>query len=217
MRRADGTTATASLRPLVAPAAISNLGGVVEDLSPVVRMKTDAQQVPQNAVSPYGGYWGYDLKQAYEFPAFGSPAHDKADGAGTTIGIVMSSPPRPSDIADYFAQEHLAVPNVTVSPVLGGSRFSKNSDASFEVDLDVEQSAAMAPDANIIVYAMPDLSDPSIFAAYTQVVEAERRRRRQRFVRRLQAGLPPPATTAAPISPTYGKSARRLFFQQADS
>ena len=111
------------------------------------------------------------MKQAYHFPAFGTPAHGGADGAGSTIGIVMSSPPNPSDLARYFGHEKLPVPSVRVEPVAGGSTFSATSDASFEADLDVQQSGAMAPDANIVVYAIPDLSDPSVFAAYTQVVE----------------------------------------------
>jgi subtilase family serine protease len=173
VQRADGSVATATLRPMVTPAPLRSLGAVVEDLSPVVRLSTTSKEVPQNAVSPYGGYWGYDLKQAYQFPAFGSPAAHKADGAGQTIGIVMSSPPNPKDLQSYFAQEKLPVPNVSLSPVLGGSKFSKRNGGSFEVDLDVQQSTAMAPDASVVVYDMPDLSDQSVFAAYTQVAEAD--------------------------------------------
>ncbi len=171
VRRRDGRVALASLRPMSGPEPIQGVGGVVVDLSPVPRTTTTAREVPLNRYSSTGAYWGDDLKQAYGYPAYGPPDQTEADGAGVTIGTVMASATSVRDDDRYFADEKLAAPAITVEPVLGGSRFDAKSGQSLEADLDVQQAGATAPDADIIEYDLPDLSDQSVFAGYTQVVE----------------------------------------------
>lgn len=77
---------------------------------PVRRVTTSYRQVPANEYGVYGGYWTDDLKQAYQYPAYGSPAKGGATGAGVTIGIVMENQPGAKDAAKYWADEDLRSP-----------------------------------------------------------------------------------------------------------
>jgi subtilase family serine protease len=167
--RSDGRTRVASATIMTAPAALAAAGGTPVDISRAIRMRTTA--VPTNRYGAYGPYWFDDLKQAYKYPAYGTPSNGKATGAGQTIGILMATAPNPDDTAAYFAHEHLAAPQVSVRNVDGGAPFDPNNGASFEVSLDVQQSGGMAPNAHIVVYSIPDLSDSSVFAGYVAIDE----------------------------------------------
>ncbi len=137
-----------------------------------------------------------DLNEAYSFPSFRTevtPLRSRHPaqiaGVGSTIGIVISSVIDPNDLAasfnstvnagpglvdvqDYSAESNLPVPTVVYHPVLGGSPpFDPNSDDGLEASLDTQMSLGTAPGAHEIVYDMPDLTDASIVAAYTQVDE----------------------------------------------
>jgi len=128
-----------------------------------------ATTVVDNRYSPSGPYWFTDLKQAY-----GYPANNVANGAGRSIGIVISSDVLDSDTAAYFGHEKFApVPMVERHPVLGGpaKAFDPASPDSDEASLDIQQSLGSAPGAKVLLYDIPDLSDTSIVAAYTKVVE----------------------------------------------
>lgn len=160
-----------STTALKVPQALKQLGAVV---SPFAKLqvkpyheKTAAVVDPQNRYSPTGPYWFTDLKQAYSWPSYQS-----ANGAGRKIAIVMASDYNAADMANYFGHEQLAVPAIVSRPVDGGAAFDPNSGASFEDELDIQQSGGMAPGATIINYNMPDLSVvPSTLDAYTAVVE----------------------------------------------
>lgn len=163
------STITAASAPTLS-GALARAGGTVVGLQ-AIRMTTTAQ--PANRYSPYGGYWYDDLKQAYQFPAYGREiSKGQANGDGSTIGIVMSSAPNISDFRAYFANEGLGQPNITVRPIDGGSPFDPNSGASLEVNLDTQQAAGMAPKAHIVVYDIPDLSDGSVFDGYVNAIES---------------------------------------------
>jgi subtilase family serine protease len=144
--------------------------------------------------------WFYpnDMNQAYVFPSFtanvvpktgGAPV--QMTGAGASIGIVISSTISQTDIARAFnstvsaggvssvqnfsGNTSLPVPAPVIVPVLGGSgAFNPNSDDAAEASLDTQMSLGTAPGAKEFVYDMPDLSDASIIAAYTQVNEENR-------------------------------------------
>jgi len=163
----SGRSVVFTTRPVSLPSATTSAGALLTGLSGVVRQHTHAKKValPANRYSPEGGYWFDDLKQAYTFPSY-----QNYTGKGSKIGILMSSDINPSDMAAYFGHEKLAVPKITVEPVLGGAPFDPNSGASVEVNLDVQQSGGMAPDARITVYNVPDLSDESIIAGLDQIV-----------------------------------------------
>ena len=172
VRYTNGRSRLVSGTALRAPRAVTVRGGVPIDLSAAIRMTTGVRIAPHNRLGPYGGYWFDDLKQAYQYPVYGTPAGGGATGAGETIGVVMSSAPNLYDIFKYFAHEGMPAPDVTVDPIDGGSPFSVTSGASVEADLDVQQAAGMAPKAHVIVYDTPDLSDGSIVDAYVSAIEA---------------------------------------------
>jgi subtilase family serine protease len=164
---ANGRSVVFATRAVSLPFATSSAGAMLTGLSGVVRQHTHAKKAatPANRYSPEGGYWFDDLKQAYTFPSYKSYT-----GKGSKIGILIPSAINASDMAAYFGHEGLAVPKITVEPVLGGAPFDPNSGGSFEAELDVQQSGGMAPDAKITVYNIPDLSDDSIIAGLDQIV-----------------------------------------------
>jgi kumamolisin len=164
---AKGRSVVFTTRPVSLPSVTSSTGALLTGLSGTVRQHTHAKKAatPSNRDSPEGGYWFDDLKQAYTFPSY-----KNYTGKGTKIGILIPSAINASDMAAYFGHEKIAVPKITVEPVLGGAPFDPNSDGSFEAELDVQQSGGMAPDAKITVYDIPDLSDESIIAGLDQIV-----------------------------------------------
>ncbi|MGI4830961.1 MAG: S53 family peptidase [Janthinobacterium lividum] len=164
----SGKAVIVATSALSLPNAMSSANAVVTGLAGQVRMHTDSVRSadPQNRYSPSGGYWFDDLKQAYTFPSFQS-----FTGKGSTIAVLIPSGFSASDMAMYFGHEKLAVPNISVRNVLGGTPFDPTSDNSFEAELDVQQSGGMAPDAHIVLYSIPDLSDESVIAGLVQVVE----------------------------------------------
>ena len=94
------------------------------------------------------------------------------NGAGRTIAIVIDSDILDSDLALYFGHEALAPPIVIRRPVDGGPQpFNPASGDSLEASLDVQQSFGSAPGSQIMLYGIPDLSDQSIYDAYSAIIE----------------------------------------------
>jgi subtilase family serine protease len=116
-----------------------------------------------------GGYWFDDLKQAYSFPSFLSFA-----GKARTIGVLMSSDFRLSDMNLYFSHEKLKTPSFSEVKINGGAPFDLNSSATFEAALDLQQTGGMAPQASIRLYNIPDLSDANIMAGIARINESNR-------------------------------------------
>ncbi len=170
VRYRNGHLALKSLTPLKLPTSLTDLGVQLIDLSPTIRQHTHviatAQPVPNNRNSLTGGYWFTDLKQAYEFPSY-----QTVNGAGRTVGIVISSDYQDDDINTYFAHEKMKPPTIIRRPVSGGAPFDPTSGASVEAELDIEQAGGMAPGSTIVVYNIPDLSDLSILSGYLAVIE----------------------------------------------
>jgi kumamolisin len=82
-----------------------------------------------------------------------------ATGAGRTIGIVTLASLNPSD-PEFFWNNVLGISTkpdrITLDNVDGGSGPVSDASGSGETTLDVEQSGALAPDANIVVYQAPN-------------------------------------------------------------
>lgn len=82
-----------------------------------------------------------------------------ATGAGSTIGIVTLAALSPAAPA-YFWKNVLGISTkanrITIDNVDGGPGAPNENAGSGESDLDVEQSGALAPQANIIVYQAPN-------------------------------------------------------------
>ncbi|MBV9439752.1 MAG: S8 family serine peptidase [Candidatus Eremiobacteraeota bacterium] len=161
-------------RAATLPSALTRLGATVA-LSAHARhvhaKRLSAQPfAPDNRYGPVGPYWFTDLKQAYEYPSYRF-----ARGDGRTIAIVIDSNVLDSDLALYFGHEHLAPPAVERRPVDGGpAPYDPSSASAGEASLDVEQAAGSAPGAHVMLYGLPDLSDPSVYDGYLAAVEDNR-------------------------------------------
>jgi kumamolisin len=85
--------------------------------------------------------------------------HEGADGSGQTLAIVTLAALYPG-APQYFWSNIAHIPStgrsVTVDNVDGGPGAPSDASGSGETDLDVEQSGALAPGANVIVYQAPN-------------------------------------------------------------
>jgi kumamolisin len=99
-----------------------------------------------------------------------------ARGQGQTIGIVTFASVRPADATHFWSDVvHVATKpdRITLDNVDGGSGPVSAAAGSGETTLDVEQSGAIAPDANIVVYQAPN-SDYGSEDAYAAVASQNR-------------------------------------------
>ncbi|HTU74132.1 MAG TPA: S53 family peptidase [Trebonia sp.] len=97
-----------------------------------------------------------------------SPLYKKGDGAGETLGIVTLAAVDPG-APQYFWQNVANVPStgrtLTVDNVDGGPGAPSDASGTGETDLDIEQSGALAPGANVIDYQAPN-TDPGFIDAF---------------------------------------------------
>jgi len=174
MKKVNGKDRLVSAPGQTMRAELGNEGAMISAFAPVGERHVHSKKmsaVPANRYAAFGTYWFTDLKQAYDFPAYPS-----LTGKGATVAIVMASDYLDSDVTNFFNHEKFTAisgqptPTIVRKPVSGGAPFDPNSGASLEVSLDIQQVGGMAPDAVIELYNIPDLSDNSIMAAYTQIV-----------------------------------------------
>jgi kumamolisin len=166
----SGRSVVAAVQPMTPPDALVQVNAAVVGLSGMIRMKTHSHispavtptAQPDNRYSTHGGYWFTDLKQAYSFPSYMTYT-----GKGVTIATLVDGAYIPADMTKYFTHENLATPNFQEINVDGGS---PQNDDSFETNLDFQQAGGMAPDATIIHYNIPDLSDQSIIDGLSKIV-----------------------------------------------
>ena len=111
-----------------------------------------------------GSHLPSDFAQNYGLTGVGA----KADGAGQTVGIVTLAAVDPG-APQYFWQNVAKVPatgrTLTVDDVDGGAGAPSDAAGTGETDLDVEQSGALAPGANVIVYQTPN-TDPGFIDGF---------------------------------------------------
>lgn len=160
------------------PPELQKLGAQVVHFLPLPEAQPQVRQAkltaaasPANRVSPYGGYWFDDLKQAYRFPSYLS-----LDGTGRTIAIMAGSDYLDSDIAAYFAHEStkaapISPPTIIRFPISGGSPFNAASGLSVEAELDLEQAGGMAPGATLVLVILPDTTYGSFIDGYLTLVD----------------------------------------------
>jgi kumamolisin len=93
-----------------------------------------------------------------------------ATGAGATIGIVTLASVDPAT-AEFFWSNILGISTkanrITLDNVDGGSGPVSDASGSGETTLDVEQSGALAPDSNIVVYQAPNTDFGFVDAFFT--------------------------------------------------
>ncbi len=163
VRNSAGVVGLAANGRLKMSAPLAAVGAQVIHFDPTVRVHTHARLEPQNRISTTGSYYNTDLRQAYD-----APDYRNIKGTGVNIAILISGDVNNSDTAAYFTHEGLPVPNVTRVAVDGGAPV--NDSGSFEASLDVQQSAGIAPGANIIIYLIPDLSNQHIMDGLSRIV-----------------------------------------------
>ncbi len=159
------TTQAVATLPVRMPQTLSALGANVIGLDDVPPAETFSRLVgtlppgktPDNLNGSYGPYFPPDLKQAYRFPSYAVTS-----GAGVTIAIVMSAEVRSTDI-NHFAAYALFRKNFNLTQVAvdGGGPLDTG-----EATLDVEQSAGIAPNADIVLYDVASLSYQDVYDGY---------------------------------------------------
>ena len=93
-----------------------------------------------------------------------------ADVSNSDISAYFTGPVPGSMFSSYSQGE--PVPTVLRTYVNGAKAgFNASNDASDEAALDVEMAAGAAPDATIMLYDIPSLTDANIEDAYAQVVD----------------------------------------------
>ena len=135
------------------PSELRVLGATVAGMTTTMRPKPMFQraQAPVNRYSKTGPYWFDDLKEAYDYPAYGV-----ANGKGVTVATVGAGDFNDADAAAYFSHEKLGKGGLAPAPVplhdvLPGSLpFNPNSGISDEADLDVQQVGGSAPGATVV-------------------------------------------------------------------
>ena len=139
---------------------------------PLARATAQAvDAIVANRTAVTGPYWFDDLKQAYDYPAYG--AH--TDGSGVTVAVLMSDLLFPNDVKAAFDHELFTTitgkpaPSVTTVLVDGGG--VQNGPGSFEASLDVQQVLGGAPGTNVTLVSIPDLSDAHIADGYRYIVD----------------------------------------------
>jgi subtilase family serine protease len=141
-------------------------------------------------------FYPNDLNEAYQLPSFQTEIDPlfprrraQLTGAGSHIGIVISSVISPADLAmtfnstvplapgisliqAYSENTNVPVPTVTIRPVEGGSGpFNPATGDAEEASLDTQMSLGTAPGAQETLYDLPELTDDAIIAGYTAVDE----------------------------------------------
>jgi len=153
-------------------AHVIGLDGLPDWHSNAVFHAPDHAPIPLNINGPSGPYAPPALRQAYSYPSYAV-----ATGAGTSIGIISSSPVSNTDVDEFvestgnYAPGN-KLPEVLEFPIAGGGPYSASGGATGEVTLDVEYSLGSAPGAEIGVFNVPDLTPGNLLEAYAVAVEA---------------------------------------------
>jgi kumamolisin len=144
--------------------AILGLTNYAPFASNAVHENTSVTVKPSSSSDVPGDYLPSDFASRYGL----DPLYKKGDGAGETLGIVTLAALDPG-APQYFWQNVAHVPatgrSVTVDNVDGGPGAPSDAAGTGETDLDVEQSGALAPGANVVVYQAPN-TDPGFIDAF---------------------------------------------------
>jgi kumamolisin len=137
---------------------LSNYGPYVSDVAKPSSHDQPQQGGSNSCATEFGLTNGCHLPSFFAKTYNLSPLYTRADGAGQTVGIVTLASVDPgapeyfwSNIADVNRTGTLTVDNID-----GGSGAPSSVAGSDETDLDIEQSGALAPGANVIAYQAPN-------------------------------------------------------------
>jgi kumamolisin len=157
--------------PLFLPSALAGVVTAVLGLDtrpqaqPRFRIRGDAG--PGAAAAPGTSYPPNQVADIYNFPA-------GTTGAGQTIAVIeLGGGFTTSDLDAYFGSLGIAVPSITAASVDGASNNPADaSEASVEVNLDIDVIGAVAPGAAQVVYFAPNDGDQGFVDAISDATQA---------------------------------------------
>jgi kumamolisin len=148
---------------------LTNYGPYVSD---VAKPASQTQAQPGNSnscVAEFGLTNGCHLPSFFSSTYDLDPLYARADGSGQTVGIVTLAAVDPGS-PEYF-WSNISHTNrtgtFTVDNVDGGPGAPSAASGTVETDLDVEQSGALAPGANVIAYQAPNTDYGFVDAFFT--------------------------------------------------
>jgi kumamolisin len=144
-------------RDVLAVLGLSNYAPFTDHLT-----HTPGQVKSPTSAKPTADYTGNLTPSDFEKQYNLSPLYKKGiTGSGETLGIVTLAGFDPTTAETFWSTLGIntAANRITVNNVDGGPGAPNEKAGSGESDIDVEQSGAIAPDANIIVYQAPN-TDP---------------------------------------------------------
>jgi kumamolisin len=137
---------------------LSDYGAFVSDVAKPATASQPQSGSSNSCAAEFGLTNGCHLPSYFADAYDLAPLYARADGAGQTVGIVTLAAVDPgspeyfwSNIADVHRTGTLTVDNVD-----GGPGAPSADSGTVETDLDIEQSGALAPGANIIDYQAPN-------------------------------------------------------------
>jgi kumamolisin len=137
---------------------LSDYGAYDSDIAKPASADRPQQGSSNTCVADFGLTNGCHLPQDFAKMYDLNPLYARADGAGQTVGIVTLAAVDPGAPEYFWANvAHVTrTGSFTVDNVDGGPGAPSSTSGSGETDLDVEQSGALAPGANVIDYQAPN-------------------------------------------------------------
>jgi kumamolisin len=137
---------------------LTNYGPYVSDIAKPSSHDTPQQGSSNACVAEFGLSNGCHLPSFFANTYDLSPLYARANGTGQTVGIVTLAAVDPGS-PEYFWSNIADVNRTgtfTVDNIDGGPGAPSAASGSVETDLDIEQSGALAPGANVIDYQAPN-------------------------------------------------------------
>ena len=148
---------------------LSNYGPFVSDIAKPSSYDKPQQDSSNTCAADFGLTNGCHLPSFFANTYDLSPLYNRATGTGQTIGIVTLAAVDPTGPAHFWSD--VAGVNrtgsFTVDNIDGGPGAPSATSGSSETDLDIEQSGALAPGANVIDYQAPNTDYGFIDAFFT--------------------------------------------------
>jgi kumamolisin len=137
---------------------LSNYGPYVSDTAKPASEDKPQQGSNSTCVAEFGLTNGCHLPQDFAKMYNLNPLYARADGSGQTVGIVTLAAVDPGAPEYFWANiSHTTrTGQLIVDNVDGGPGAPSADSGSVETDLDIEQSGALAPGANVIDYQAPN-------------------------------------------------------------
>ena len=137
---------------------LSDYGAYDSDIAKPASADRPQQGSSNACVADFGLTNGCHLPQDFAKMYDLNPLYARADGGGQTVGIVTLAAVDPGAPEYFWANvAHVTrTGSFTVDNVDGGPGAPSSTSGSGETDLDTEQSGALAPAANVIVYQAPN-------------------------------------------------------------